>query len=240
MMSSSTESRRAARLWLEAANRKHDALRQAARRPEVEHLAAQLLRARDRPRARYALRGLLDPHADFAVELRRPAVLLWRTLRPGMRLHAAPAAEHERQAYVGVIALALGQVRPEPGRMVVAADGLWGLALAHHAIGRLFERSPGTDATSAILAAHRTVIAGCRSHAVAERTKLLVPAGPAGVFVGRLVRATFHGQPAGLLVLGETYVPTEMLYRDQEDMLLPPASDRDTALAVLPLPMILS
>jgi len=116
---------------------------------------------------------------------------------------------------------------------VVAA--LWGFSASHHAVGRLFERAPGVDARAALLAAHGAVIAGCRSHAVAERTKLLIPAGAVGVFIGRLVRSTFLGQPTGLLVLAETFVTRDMLWREQEDRLLPAATDRDDALAVLPI-----
>lgn len=233
----STQARGLARRWLADCAVRYRAMLAVIQRPGVARLAAEVMRVRDRPRARYTLRKLLDPYADFVATLDRPPLLIWRALQPGIKLHAMPTNNRDRQEYLGVMAVAIGAAARQQDRLVLASVALWGVAVSHHGLRRLHERSPGTDATAAVLAAHSAVLAGSSVHARTAGSKLLIPValGGGGVFVGRLVRATLAEQPAGLLVVISTFVAHDMLYLDQESMLLPPASDHRDKLAMLPL-----
>ena len=155
-----------------------------------------------------------------------PRVRVWRYLvgrdHPFVLSRDEPGRPSSGRDVIEVRYLANGGL----ARGLRAGDGHWSFGVSDHAIGRIYQRSPGADPRRAVLAAHDALLSLTAGDVAVllDAGRWTIPAG-SGAFLANVAMTAAAGSGSGepesareigVYVFANTYLDEEMLLPEQE------------------------
>jgi hypothetical protein len=182
-------------------------------------------------RALVRLHAMHNAELTFPPTARRRAAA-WRFLQPlDAVVEPDPADPGLSQGSVGVFYLLAGALG-EDRQHITSAIGPWALSVSDHALGRVYERTPGIDVPTLIMAAHTRLLAADPEDMLRGHRNFFLPVGGAGAFACTLALVNCRDGREEPWVYARTWLDVNML-DDERNRMIRMSSDNPAMLSIL-------